>query len=500
MPFSKSTFSGYPFETDAEQSDHLQSKLNDIKKRYPQLTEHLDNFTQPTSQRSCRLADDQEFRSRFGRSLDLFESPFSRDLDSEQFTEGFNPYQKYQSRTGYPQNKFNQRYSSPQEQTEGQEKEPPSQVHGSFSKFSSSSQIPKKQKPYVQQSNTIDFDRKQDLLEERKERSRSTPPTEKTEKTFAVNPLTEEMSYHLPHSETKSTERIIPIQIEGRDTPIVPKNIFPSQSQSQQSFCGPEKIFGQRPEQFTKFIQRDPREFADDWHEFSAEPTKATSFQQPNQPSKVSVPNEHDTQRDDIEAESNNSHQSTCHEQKCLTPIEQIQVIQKDVSSLMEQVQQFTGKSRNKQFLYLDEMLTRNLIKLDNIDVQGQESIRSSRKEAIKCIEKAIGILEAKASLNTEDKMDSEHPQKTFDDGNEEKPENPQTVSSEPATEKGISENAEVEEFEKTGANNKQTNENEDKPQQVQQLEEKVYEAEKTDEKVDNGNNGKSEKNLNDIQ
>lgn len=38
----------------------------------------------------------------------------------------------------------------------------------------------------------------------------------------------------------------------------------------------------------------------------------------------------------------------------------------------MEQVAQFNGKPRDKQYLYLDEMLTRNLLKLDDIDTQGK--------------------------------------------------------------------------------------------------------------------------------
>lgn len=67
---------------------------------------------------------------------------------------------------------------------------------------------------------------------------------------------------------------------------------------------------------------------------------------------------------------------------------------------LVTQVEQFAGKPRDKQYLYLDEMLTRNLIKLDNIDTEGKDTIRQARKEAIKCIEKWISILEAKANEN----------------------------------------------------------------------------------------------------
>lgn len=64
----------------------------------------------------------------------------------------------------------------------------------------------------------------------------------------------------------------------------------------------------------------------------------------------------------------------------------------------MTDVENFTGKKNDKQYLYLDEMLTRNLIKLDNIETEGKENIRQARKEAIRCIQKCIAVLESKAT------------------------------------------------------------------------------------------------------
>lgn len=81
-------------------------------------------------------------------------------------------------------------------------------------------------------------------------------------------------------------------------------------------------------------------------------------------------------------------------------PITTILSIQTDVLNLMTQVENFTGTKKDKQYLFLDEMLTRNLIKLDNIETEGKENIRQARKEAIKCIEKCIAVLEAKAESN----------------------------------------------------------------------------------------------------
>lgn len=78
-------------------------------------------------------------------------------------------------------------------------------------------------------------------------------------------------------------------------------------------------------------------------------------------------------------------------------PITQILSIQTDVLNLMTEVENFTGSKKDKKYLFLDEMLTRNLIKLDNIETDGKENIRLARKEAIRCIQKCIAVLEAKA-------------------------------------------------------------------------------------------------------
>lgn len=83
-----------------------------------------------------------------------------------------------------------------------------------------------------------------------------------------------------------------------------------------------------------------------------------------------------------------------------LDSISKIQDIQRDVLDLMAKVEKFTGKRQDKEYAYLDEMLTRNLLKLDTIDTQGKDSIRLARKEAIKCIQASINVLEAKAEEN----------------------------------------------------------------------------------------------------
>uniref|UniRef100_A0A182MTJ9 BAG domain-containing protein n=1 Tax=Anopheles culicifacies TaxID=139723 RepID=A0A182MTJ9_9DIPT len=81
-------------------------------------------------------------------------------------------------------------------------------------------------------------------------------------------------------------------------------------------------------------------------------------------------------------------------------PITKIQKIQKDVLAIFDRVEHFKGGKegkKDKAYIYLDEMLTQNLLKLDSIDAEDQPQIKSARKEAIKSINTCIAVLEAKA-------------------------------------------------------------------------------------------------------
>jgi len=75
--------------------------------------------------------------------------------------------------------------------------------------------------------------------------------------------------------------------------------------------------------------------------------------------------------------------------------ITKIQKIQTSVLDLMSRVEQYDG-SNPKEYNFLDEMLTQNLLKLDDIDAEGKENIKNARREAIKCINSLISLLEAK--------------------------------------------------------------------------------------------------------
>lgn len=92
--------------------------------------------------------------------------------------------------------------------------------------------------------------------------------------------------------------------------------------------------------------------------------------------------------------------------------IQKIQIIQKEIQGLMDQVDSFGGTRKDKDYMYLDEMLTQNLLKLDTIDTDGKEKIKQARREAIKCIHTCISVLEAKAEAgNTQPQQSNDKSQ-----------------------------------------------------------------------------------------
>jgi len=74
--------------------------------------------------------------------------------------------------------------------------------------------------------------------------------------------------------------------------------------------------------------------------------------------------------------------------------------IKSEVEVLMEQIANFKGKNKkDKEYLYLDEMLTRHLIALDGIEPEGQPEIRQMRKESIQSVSKCASLLDEKVNL-----------------------------------------------------------------------------------------------------
>ena len=80
--------------------------------------------------------------------------------------------------------------------------------------------------------------------------------------------------------------------------------------------------------------------------------------------------------------------------------LEKLAKIQANVGDLVKQLEKFKGSKDSKEYKYLDEMLTRNLLALDGLNLEGRDDVRQVRKESIKSINRCLSILESKASVN----------------------------------------------------------------------------------------------------
>lgn len=72
--------------------------------------------------------------------------------------------------------------------------------------------------------------------------------------------------------------------------------------------------------------------------------------------------------------------------------------INDEVEALRVKISSFSGKKQDKEYLYLDEMLTRHLIALDGIEPEGQVEIRQMRKESIKSVNMCLSLLDEKSA------------------------------------------------------------------------------------------------------
>lgn len=93
--------------------------------------------------------------------------------------------------------------------------------------------------------------------------------------------------------------------------------------------------------------------------------------------------------------------------------LQQIAVILQNVEDLVLRVEAYSGTGRDKQFRFLDEMLTRCMLRLDDIDTEGREDIRSARKAAVMEVQSCIDKLEAKAEESEKQKKQEQSQQQS---------------------------------------------------------------------------------------
>lgn len=97
---------------------------------------------------------------------------------------------------------------------------------------------------------------------------------------------------------------------------------------------------------------------------------------------------------DEVQQPSDEEQQRTKPKPK--TALEKIEEVLRSTAELEELVEKFSGQAQSKEFLFLDEMLTRNIIALDVIETDGLDEIRQARKGAVKRIQAALSKLESK--------------------------------------------------------------------------------------------------------
>lgn len=74
-----------------------------------------------------------------------------------------------------------------------------------------------------------------------------------------------------------------------------------------------------------------------------------------------------------------------------------VQQVMARVLLLQEDVDEFVGRKTDKSYRYLEELLTKELLELDSVETQGQETVRQARKEAVQRIQAILDQLEKKA-------------------------------------------------------------------------------------------------------
>ncbi|XP_059217097.1 BAG domain-containing protein Samui isoform X1 [Stomoxys calcitrans] len=217
--------------------------------------------------------------------------------------------------------------------------------------------------------------------------AQATPPFQKAyyAPQSQAHPQQKQQTPPPPQTPGGSYIRTIPIFVEGRSEPIINNKEIPNQnappSATARAYTPPKQTQQQQsPFQYPQ-PQGQPQQQQQQQHTQQHRPTPLNTQQQPTQQ----------------QQQSTGLPPQTPH---TVDSINKIQDIQRDVLELMSCVEKFAGTRSDKEYAYLDEMLTRNLLKLDNIDTNGKESIRLARKEAIKCIQASINVLEAKAEEN----------------------------------------------------------------------------------------------------
>ncbi|KYM89108.1 BAG domain-containing protein Samui [Atta colombica] len=353
---------GFPFDDHADvferpRSDGIRAHLDDLAARHPEFAEHLRGPPWPFS--GSLLRDRRRRRRGSGGSN-----------NDDQQQQG----QQHQDEDARSQ-------ASGSSAASGASAVSSHSGGGGEHDSTSSSAIPQ-----YGLRNTVDIgqqQRRRDMetspeKDERGQRSMSAPPTESWQQQQSQQPGQEQQLPPQPGQGQKFVSRVditpqhnqqraqspskpasnvrhIPIFVEGRDVPVMPKVATDD---------APPSTFQQR--------QSSPPS-----HHFDRSSPPAHHFHRPS----------HFNERFSRQQWPPSHFQDAFYKPS-------------NVDDLAEQVQRYVGDSRqDKEYMYLDEMLTRELIKLDDIETEGRENVRQARKNAIKSIQDTISLLETKTPI-----------------------------------------------------------------------------------------------------
>lgn len=125
-------------------------------------------------------------------------------------------------------------------------------------------------------------------------------------------------------------------------------------------------------------------------------PEAATPAQHTHSPRNINI---------NIRSNNNSNHQSHQQKQQRSTNEHVIDSTRAEVNVLLGRINEFQGTTEDdKNYRYLDEMLTRCILKLDRIECNNTQD-RTIRKEAIQGVNQAISILERKLEINSDIKQ-----------------------------------------------------------------------------------------------
>ncbi|KAG8039308.1 hypothetical protein G9C98_003615 [Cotesia typhae] len=455
---------GFPFDDDSFNRRDIRSHLDDLAARHPEFAEHLlgppwgeipfhgtlRNRRRGSGSHSQQVHQDEDARSQASGSSAAsaasgasgVSSHGELDLIYQQHQEvtGNNKIPQYGLRNTVDIGQHRHNMENLEKADRGQRSMSAPPENRPEDQFQEPNQNNFKQNHFQNQNHNPRFVSRVDITPQytnQNQNPNTIPNPHQQSPQSKSPPQQQHQQQHHHQHQPQSNVRHIPIFVEGRDEPVISKGkatpYVRQQSPSrfyQPAFDSSHPEFNssnyQRPSsQFNQHFGGRNRDWPSQFKEHFQDPFKDT-FDHPtirktttHNNKSCHSPFKHDDRKRDQSPVHMKHQQEQPKRQESpkprkqvipTDPLEKVALVQNEVDSLTEQVKQWNGTSRkDKQYIYLDEMLTRELIKLDDIETEGKENVRQARKNAIKSIQDSISLLESKVPLQiTEIKQQEE--------------------------------------------------------------------------------------------